>query len=106
MIQPVQASAIDIAAGAGSAAGSAAASAAVAPAAAPPTATAASAGEEVTVSADAATTTQLLEAARGADGVNQGAVQQLRSAIQSGTYQVSPSVLAKAISSALRESPM
>ncbi len=74
--------------------------------AAPAASTAAGAGEEVSVSADAATTTQLLEAARGADGVNQSAVQQLRSAIQSGTYQVSPSALAKSISGALRESSM
>jgi len=99
MIQPVQAGAIDMATGAGSAAGSGAVPAAAAPAAAT-----AGAAEEVTVSADAATTTQLLEAARGADGVNQGAVQQLRSSIQAGTYQVSPNALAKAIAGALRES--
>jgi negative regulator of flagellin synthesis FlgM len=99
MIQPVQASSIDMATAAGSAAGSGAVPAAAAPAAAT-----AGAAEEVTVSADAATTTQLLEAARGADGVNQGAVQQLRGAIQAGTYQVPPHALAKAIAGALRES--
>jgi negative regulator of flagellin synthesis FlgM len=74
-------------------------------AAAPVAAAGSGAGEEVTLSADASTTTQLLDAARGADGVNQSAVQQLRGAIRAGTYNVSPNALAKAISGALRESP-
>jgi len=64
-----------------------------------PTAT----GEAVTVSADANTTTQLLGAARGADGMDQEAVQSLRSAVQNGTYSVSPEDLARAITSAAKE---
>jgi negative regulator of flagellin synthesis FlgM len=111
MIPPLQSASIDIAAGTGSAGSSAvqpgaAAPGAAAPGAAAPAPAAASAtGEAVTVSADAAATTQLLDAARGADGVDQKAVQQLRSAIQAGTYHVAPGALAKAISGALRESP-
>jgi flagellar biosynthesis anti-sigma factor FlgM len=104
MIPPLQPTTINTEAGAGSAGSSSA----LQPAGgtAPAASTTTGAGEEVTVSADAATTTQLLDAARGADGVNHGAVQQVRSAIQSGTYQVSPSALAKSISGALRESSM
>jgi flagellar biosynthesis anti-sigma factor FlgM len=57
-------------------------------------------GEAVTVSADAQTTAQLLDAARGADGIDTARVAQLRSAIQGGSYNVSPDDLAKAIISA------
>jgi flagellar biosynthesis anti-sigma factor FlgM len=58
--------------------------------------------EAVTVSPDAATTTQLLEAARNADGVDSGAVQQLRGAVQSGSYDVTPEALAQSIIGALK----
>jgi negative regulator of flagellin synthesis FlgM len=61
------------------------------------------AGEAVTLSADAQTTTQLLGAARNSSGVNDQAVAQLRSAIQNGTYSVSPDMLARAISGAMKE---
>jgi flagellar biosynthesis anti-sigma factor FlgM len=64
-----------------------------------------SAGEAVTLSADAQTTTQLLGAARNSSGVNQQAVAQLRAAIQNGTYNVSPNMLARSISSAMKEAP-
>jgi flagellar biosynthesis anti-sigma factor FlgM len=59
-------------------------------------------GEAVTVSADAQTTAQLLDAARGADGIDTARVAQLRNAVQSGSYNVSPDDLAKAIGSALQ----
>ena len=62
-----------------------------------------SAGEAVTLSADAQTTTQLLGAARNSSGVNDQAVAQLRTAIQNGTYNVSPDMLARSISSAMKE---
>jgi flagellar biosynthesis anti-sigma factor FlgM len=62
-----------------------------------------SSGEAVTLSADAQTTTQLLGAARSASGVNDQAVAQLRTAIQNGTYNVSPGTLARSISSAMKE---
>lgn len=65
--------------------------------------TATSSGEAVTVSADAITTTQLLGAARNANGIDQAAVQQLRTAIQNGTYNVSPESLAGAMGNALKE---
>jgi len=60
-------------------------------------------GEAVTVSADAETTTQLLDAARGADGVDQTSVARLRGAVQDGSYDVSPDNLARAITGALKE---
>lgn len=62
-----------------------------------------SAGEAVTVSAGAQTMTQLLDAARGASGVDQAAVQTLRSAVQGGTYNVSPDSLARAMAGAFKE---
>jgi flagellar biosynthesis anti-sigma factor FlgM len=61
------------------------------------------AGEAVTVSADANTSTQLLDAARNADGMDDAAVQRLRSAVQGGTYDVSPQDLARAMTNAARE---
>jgi flagellar biosynthesis anti-sigma factor FlgM len=68
-----------------------------------PAAIAASSGEAVTLSADAQTTTQLLDAARASDGIDQAAVQQTQGAIQNGTYNVSPENLARAIFGALKE---
>ncbi|HUW80872.1 MAG TPA: flagellar biosynthesis anti-sigma factor FlgM [Acidocella sp.] len=60
--------------------------------------------EAVTLSAAAQTTTQLLSAARESNGINQTAVQQIRSALQAGTYNVTPETLAKAIATVLKES--
>jgi flagellar biosynthesis anti-sigma factor FlgM len=102
MIPPVQPGAIAPDANTSSAGGSAAVPAAAAPVAA--VAGSAGAAEAVTLSAGASATTQLLEAARGSDGVDQGAVQRLRGAIQNGTYSVAPAALAKSIAGALRES--
>lgn len=62
-------------------------------------------GEAVTLSADAQTTTQLLDAARNAGGVDQGAVAKLQDAVQAGTYDVTPETLARAIAAALKEMP-
>ncbi|OYV34801.1 MAG: flagellar biosynthesis anti-sigma factor FlgM [Rhodospirillales bacterium 20-64-7] len=59
--------------------------------------------EAVTLSAAAQTTTQLLNAARDATGVNTEAVSQLRAAIAGGTYNVPPAALAQAISAGLKE---
>jgi flagellar biosynthesis anti-sigma factor FlgM len=56
--------------------------------------------EAVTVSADSQSSSQLLNAARGADGIDTTRVAQLRSSIQNGTYNVSPEDLAKAIGAA------
>lgn len=61
------------------------------------------AAEAVTVSADAQTTTQLLGAARGAQGVDHATVQRLTHAVQSGSYNVSPGSLARAITGAYKE---
>ncbi len=58
--------------------------------------------EAVTVSADAQVTTNLLNAARVADGINHSQVTQLRSAIQNGSYQVAPDILASAITASLK----
>jgi len=74
------------------------------PAAAPetpaPQGNAAQAGEAVTLSATAQSSALLLDAARNADGVDQARVAQLRSALQGGSYDVSPEDLAKAIAGA------
>lgn len=59
--------------------------------------------DSVTLSAAAQTSTQLLSAARNSDGINQTAVAQIRSAIQSGTYNVAPEDLAQAIATVLKE---
>jgi len=64
---------------------------------------AASQSEAVTLSAAAQTTTQLLSAARSAEGFNQTAVDQIRGALQSGTYNVAPEDLAQAIATVLKE---
>ncbi len=60
----------------------------------------AQASEAVTLSADGQSTAQLLDAARGADGVDSQKVEQLRQAVQSGSYGPTPEDVAKAISSA------
>ena len=60
-------------------------------------------GEAVTLSADAQATTELLGAARSSSGMNEQAVAQLRAAIQNGSYDVSPDTLARAITSAAKE---
>jgi len=57
--------------------------------------------EAVTVSSDATNTAQLLTAARNANGIDQQAVQQLKSQIQSGTYSIPPDKLATSIATAL-----
>ena len=83
-----------------------------APPAPPPAAAAASAPaqtdpaqtDSVTLSAAAQTSTQLLGAARAADGINQAAVAQIRGALQSGTYSVTPENLAHAIATVLKGS--
>lgn len=65
-----------------------------------PQGNAAQAGEAVTLSATAQSSALLLDAARNADGVDQARVAQLRSALQGGSYDVSPEDLAKAIAGA------
>lgn len=55
------------------------------------------ASEAVTLSADAQSTAQLLNAARAADGVDSQKVSQLRQAVQSGSYGPKPEDIAKAI---------
>jgi flagellar biosynthesis anti-sigma factor FlgM len=67
-------------------------------------ASAAPQSEAVTISQAAQTTTQLLNAARGASGVDQAAVQQIRTALQNGSYNVAPEDLAQAIATVLKES--
>ena len=57
--------------------------------------------DAVTVSKDALIAAQLLAAARNSDGVDQAAVDRLKSQIQSGTYHVAPEKLAAALSTAL-----
>jgi flagellar biosynthesis anti-sigma factor FlgM len=60
-------------------------------------------GEAVTLTQDAQTSTDLLEAARAAPGIDQQAVQSVKDAIGSGTYQVPPENLAASIVAALKE---
>lgn len=59
--------------------------------------------EAVTVSSDAQTRTQLLDAARIAEGANHPATAQLRAAIQSNSYNIPPHALAGAIATAMKE---
>jgi phosphopantetheine adenylyltransferase len=59
--------------------------------------------EAVTVSAEAQTRTQLLDAARTSPGIDQPAIAQARTAIQSNSYNVAPQALATAIAGALKE---
>jgi flagellar biosynthesis anti-sigma factor FlgM len=63
----------------------------------------ASQSEAVTLSEAAQTTTQLLNAAREANSVNQSAVEQIRGALANGSYNVSPADLAQAIATVLKE---
>ncbi len=60
--------------------------------------------DSVTLSAAAQTSTQLLGAARAADGINHAAVAQIRSALQSGSYSVTPENLAQAIATVMKGS--
>ncbi len=59
--------------------------------------------EAVTLSSDAQTRTQLLDAARIADGAAHPAIAQLRAAIQSNSYNIPPHALAGAIATAMKE---
>ena len=61
------------------------------------------AGEEVTLTPDAQTSADLLEAARTASGVDHNAVQSLRTQINAGTYEVPPETLAASILAAITE---
>jgi negative regulator of flagellin synthesis FlgM len=74
------------------------------PAAASVAASAPAQTDSVTLSAAAQTSTQLLGAARAADGINHTAVAQIRSALQAGTYSVTPENLAQAIATVLKGS--
>jgi flagellar biosynthesis anti-sigma factor FlgM len=62
------------------------------------------ASEAVTLSTAAQTNTQLLASARNAGGVDHAAVQQTRTALQSGNYNVAPEDLAQAILTVVKES--
>jgi flagellar biosynthesis anti-sigma factor FlgM len=83
------------------------------PAAAPPSATSGTASAEagaagpsreaVTLTPDAQTSTDLLEAARAAPDIDHQAVQSLKAQIASGTYQVPAESLATSIVVALAE---
>ena len=64
---------------------------------------AAPSGEAVTLTRDAQTSRNLLEAARAASGIDQQAVQSLKAEITSGAYQVPPENLATSIVTALSE---
>jgi flagellar biosynthesis anti-sigma factor FlgM len=68
-----------------------------------PAGAAQSASEAVTLTPDAQTSTELLEAARAASGMDHQAVQALKAEIISGTYQVPPENLAASIVAALTE---
>jgi flagellar biosynthesis anti-sigma factor FlgM len=59
--------------------------------------------DSVTLSSAAQTTTQLLSAARESPGTNQPAIENIRSALQAGSYNVAPDDLAHAIATVLRE---
>jgi flagellar biosynthesis anti-sigma factor FlgM len=59
--------------------------------------------DSVTLSEAAQTTTQWLSAARDSNGVDQNAVERIRSALQNGSYNVPPEDLAQAIVTVLKE---
>jgi flagellar biosynthesis anti-sigma factor FlgM len=61
------------------------------------TAEAAAGNEAVTISDAATFSTNLLASARASDGIDHAAVQRLSSALQNGTYNVSPGDLATAL---------
>jgi flagellar biosynthesis anti-sigma factor FlgM len=73
------------------------------PAASGSASSAPSQSEAVTLSEAAQTTTQLLNAARDSNGINQSAVDQIRGALANGSYNVSPADLAQAIATVLKE---
>jgi flagellar biosynthesis anti-sigma factor FlgM len=64
---------------------------------------AARSGEAVTITPNAQSSADLLEAARAATGTDQQAVQSLKADILSGSYQVPPDNLAASIVAALAE---
>ena len=74
-----------------------------APKPAPASYSAAAQSEAVTISPAAQATTQLLDAARQSDGVDQAAVSSIRSALAAGSYNVAPEDLAQAIATVLKE---
>jgi flagellar biosynthesis anti-sigma factor FlgM len=57
--------------------------------------------EAATVSSDAVTAAQLLAAARSSTGIDQAAVQKIKTQIQSGTYNIPPDKVATSILTAL-----
>ena len=59
--------------------------------------------ESVTLSAAAQTNAALVNAARGANGVDQAHVNAIKQALANGSYNVSPEDLASAISAVLSE---
>jgi len=59
-------------------------------------------GEAVTVSSDATFSTDLLNAARSSDGIDHAAVARLSTAMQNGSYNVSPEDLAGAMINAAK----
>jgi flagellar biosynthesis anti-sigma factor FlgM len=59
--------------------------------------------EAVTLSEAAQTGTQLFAAASESNGVDQASVEQIRGALASGNYNVSPDDLAQAIATVLKE---
>lgn len=73
------------------------------PASATPTATTAATSKSVTLTPHAQASAQLLDAARAATGVDGQAVQTLRTAIQTDTYNVPAENLATSILAALAE---
>jgi flagellar biosynthesis anti-sigma factor FlgM len=79
-----------------------AASSSTSPSGSPPDAPVSS-GEAVTLTSDAKTSTDLLQAAREAAGIDLQAVQSLKAQIIAGTYQIPPAKLAASIIAALAE---
>ena len=66
-------------------------------------ATVAPMSDTVTLTSDAQTSTDLLEAARAASGVDVQATQSLKAQVQTGNYQVPPDKLAASIAAAVAE---
>jgi negative regulator of flagellin synthesis FlgM len=64
---------------------------------------AAPSSDTVTLTADAQTSTDFLEAARAASGVDEQAVQSLKADVQSGNYQVTAEKLAASIAAGAAE---
>ncbi len=59
--------------------------------------------DSVSLSAAARTSTQLLNAARNAQGVDQATVSKIRTALANGQYNVAPEDLAHAIATVLKD---